>query len=246
MNDKQLMRYSRHIMLPQIGFEGQQKLMQSRVLIIGMGGLGSPASIYLAASGVGHLVLVDDDQVELSNLQRQVLHVTAAIGEPKVDSAARTLQALNPEIQITRIHNRLEGDALTEQVRLADVVVDASDNFATRFAINQACVQEKTPLISGAVIRMEGQITVFQLDRDDSPCYGCLYQDTDELAETCAQNGVLAPVVGIIGTIQATETIKVLLNLGVSLHGRLLLLDAATMEWRSIKLRKDPACPVCG
>jgi len=246
MNDKQLMRYSRHIMLSQIGYEGQQKLMQSRVLIIGMGGLGSPVSIYLAASGIGHLVLVDDDQVELSNLQRQVLHTTAAVGEPKVDSAARTLQALNPEIRITRIPSRLDGDALTEQVRLADVVVDASDNFATRFAINQACVREKTPLISGAVIRMEGQVTVFQLDRPDSPCYRCLYQDTDELAETCAQNGVLAPAVGIIGTIQATETIKVLLNIGASLQGRLLLLDAAAMEWRSIKLRKDPACPVCG
>ncbi len=239
------MRYSRHLMLPQIGYDGQERLTRSRVLIIGMGGLGSPAGIYLAASGVGHLVLVDYDRVELSNLQRQVLHTTAAVGEPKVDSAARTLLALNPEIQITRCAERLAGDALAEQVRLADAVVDASDNFATRFAINQACVREKTPLISAAAIRLEGQISVFRLDRPDSPCYRCLYQDNNEVAETCAQNGVFAPVVGIMGTIQAAETIKVLLNLGDPLSGRLLFLDAAALEWRSIKLRKDPACPVC-
>lgn len=246
MDDNQLLRYSRHILLPQVGIEGQQKLLQSRVLIVGMGGLGAPNAMYLAASGVGHLVLADYDRVELSNLQRQVVHTTRAIGEAKVDSAARTLEGLNPEVKITRLLARLDAESLAEQVGLAHAVVDASDNFATRFALNAACVRAKKPLISGAVIRMEGQVTVFQLDRPDSPCYRCLYQDIEELAETCSQTGVLAPVAGIIGTIQATETVKVLMQLGVSLAGRLLLLDAWNMEWRTIRLRKDPACQVCG
>ncbi len=246
MNDDQLLRYSRQILLPQVGIEGQERLRAARVLIVGMGGLGSPVALYLAASGVGHLVLVDHDLVELSNLQRQIVHTSDRIGQPKVISAQHTLLGINPETTITALNLRLEGDALSEQVALADAVVDATDNFATRFALNRVCVAQKTPLISGAAIRMEGQVAVFRPDLPDSPCYRCLYKDMDELGETCSQTGVLAPVVGIIGSIQATETIKVLLNMGDTLTGRLLLLDAYTMEWRSLRLRKDPQCPVCG
>ncbi len=216
------------------------------MLIIGVGGLGSPVAMYLAASGVGHLVLVDYDMVELSNLQRQIVHTTDRLGMQKVASAQRTLAALNPEVRVTAIAGQLDPEALLEQVQLADAVVDCSDNFATRFALNRVCVANKTPLISGAAIRLEGQVAVFRPDRADSPCYRCLYKDMDELAESCSQTGVLAPLVGIIGSIQATETIKVLLDIGETLTGRLLVLDALNMEWRSIKLRKDPDCPVCG
>ena len=246
MDDQQLLRYSRQILLPQVGIEGQEKLRAARVLIIGLGGLGSPAAMYLAASGVGSLVLVDHDQVELSNLQRQIVHTTLSLGQPKVESARHALLAINPEVHITAFNTRLDADGLSEQIGLADAVVDATDNFATRFALNRLCVELKTPLISGAAIRMEGQVTVFRPDQPDSPCYRCLYRDMDELGETCSQTGVLAPVVGIIGSIQATETIKVLLDMGETLTGRLLLLDALTMEWRSVRLRKDPECPVCG
>jgi adenylyltransferase/sulfurtransferase len=246
MDDPQLLRYSRQILLPQIGLDGQQRLLDARVLIIGVGGLGSPVAMYLAASGVGQLVLVDYDRVELSNLQRQIAHTTDRLGMDKVTSVQRTLTALNPEVRVTAIAGQLEPEALEEQVQLADAVVDCSDNFATRFALNRVCVANKTPLISGAAIRMEGQVTVFRPERADSPCYRCLYKDMDELSESCSQTGVLAPLVGIIGSIQATETIKVLLDIGATLTGRLLVLDALTMEWRSIKLRKDPDCPVCG
>jgi len=246
MDDPQLLRYSRQILLPQIGIEGQQRLLATRVLIIGMGGLGSPVAMYLAASGIGHLVLVDYDMVELSNLQRQIAHTTERLGMHKVSSAQYALAALNPEVQVTAIAGQLDPEALVEQVRLADAVVDCSDNFATRFALNRVCVANKTPLISGAAIRLEGQVAVFRPDRADSPCYRCLYKDMDELGESCSQTGVLAPLVGIIGSIQATETIKVLLDIGETLTGRLLVLDALNMEWRTIKLRKDPDCPVCG
>ena len=246
MDDPQLLRYSRQILLPQIGYEGQQRLLAARVLIIGVGGLGSPVAMYLAASGVGQLVLVDYDRVELSNLQRQIAHTTDRLGVDKVTSAQYTLAALNPEVQVTAIAGQLDPEALVEQVQLADAVVDCSDNFATRFALNRGCVANKTPLISGAAIRLEGQVAVFRPERADSPCYRCLYKDMDELGESCSQTGVLAPLVGIIGSIQATETIKVLLDIGETLTGRLLVLDALSMEWRSIKLRKDPDCPVCG
>jgi len=232
-------------MLPSIGIEGQQRLLESRALIIGMGGLGSPVAMYLAAAGVGHLVLVDDDAVDLSNLQRQLAHGTEDIGRPKVESARDTLHGLNPDIRIDTIARRLERDELVEQARQADVVVDASDNFATRFTVNAACVQARTPLVSGAAIRMEGQVAVFRPDRDDSPCYRCLYKDEGELEETCSDNGVLAPLVGIIGSVQAMEALKLLLGLGESLTGALLLLDARDMEWRRLRLRKDPHCPVC-
>jgi len=246
MDDPQLLRYSRQILLPQVGIDGQQKLLAARVLIIGVGGLGSPVAMYLAASGVGHLVLVDHDKVELSNLQRQIVHTTEQLGLNKVASAKRALAALNPEVEVTTIAGQLDPQALVEQVQLADAVVDCSDNFATRFALNRVCVANKTPLISGAAIRLEGQVTVFRPEYADSPCYRCLYKDMDELAESCSQTGVLAPLVGIIGSIQATETLKVLLNIGETLTGRLLVLDALSMDWRSIKLRKDPDCPVCG
>ena len=245
MKPNERQRYARHLVLPQIGEAGQEKLLRSRVLIVGLGGLGSPVATYLAASGVGHLVLVDYDTVDLSNLQRQPIHTTGSVGRDKVSSAADTIKAINPDIEITTINQNLDDDALTGQIKLADTVVDCTDNFTTRFTLNRICVEQKTPLISGAVIRMEGQVTVFRADHADSPCYRCLYQEMDEIGEACAQVGILAPVAGIIGTIEATETIKVLLNLGETLEGRLLVLDAAAMEWRTLKLRKDPACPIC-
>ncbi len=244
MNDEQLLRYSRHIMLPQIDVSGQEKLLTSRVLIIGMGGLGSPVAIYLAATGVGHLVLVDDDVVELSNLQRQIVHSSSDIGLNKVDSAKQTLQDLNPEIKITTFCKRLNEKELSDEVSAADVVVDGSDNFSTRFALNKASVKSQTPLVSGAAIRMEGQVSIFN-KTPSSPCYRCLYKDEGELDASCSNNGVLSPVVGIIGSVQATEVIKTLLGIGESLDGKLLMLDALQMEWRTLKLKKDPACPVC-
>ena len=244
MNDEQLLRYSRQIMLPQIDIEGQEKLLASRVLIIGMGGLGSPVAMYLAAAGVGHLVLVDDDVVELSNLQRQIMHSSANIGLAKVDSARQTLLGLNPEIKITSFDSRLDEKAMAAEIALADIVIDGTDNFATRFMINKAAVENKTPLVSGAAIRMEGQVSVFNKTAS-SPCYRCLYKDEGELDTSCSNNGVLSPVVGIIGSIQATEVIKVLLNIGECLDGKLLMLDALHMEFRTLKLKKDPDCPVC-
>ncbi|MCK5640512.1 MAG: molybdopterin-synthase adenylyltransferase MoeB [Gammaproteobacteria bacterium] len=245
MNDDQLLRYNRQMMLPQIDFEGQDILLSSRVLIIGLGGLGSPVAMYLAAAGVGTLVLADFDRVDLPNLQRQIVHKTSDVGRRKVESARDTLLAINPDVEIITIDHKMDEAELNEQLKAADVVVDASDNFPTRFALNDACVRTKVPLVSGAAIRFEGQVSVFHNERNDSPCYRCLYKDEDEETGSCSENGVLAPVVGIIGSIQATEALKVLLNLGDTLSGRLLILDAMTMEWRSMRLRKDPECPVC-
>lgn len=244
MKDDQLLRYSRQIMLPQVDIAGQEKLLASRVLIIGMGGLGSPVAMYLAAAGVGHLVLVDDDEVELSNLQRQIAHTTSDIGLNKVDSARQTLHDLNPTIKVTTYAERLEGKKLSEEITAADIVIDGTDNFSTRFALNDSCVTNSTPLVSGAAIRMEGQVSVFN-KTPDSPCYRCLYKDEGELDTSCSSNGVLSPVVGIIGSIQATEAIKVILGIGDSLDGKLLVLDALHMELRTLKLNKDPLCPVC-
>jgi len=245
MNDDQLLRYSRQIMVPQFDITGQEKLLASRALIVGMGGLGSPAAMYLAAAGVGHLVIADFDTVDLSNLQRQIVHGSDDIGRAKVDSARDTLQALNPEIRITACNQRLQGDELLGEVQQADVVVDGSDNFTTRFAINRACVQAGTPLVSGAAIRMEGQLSVFHPAARGGPCYHCLYREGEELRESCSETGIVAPLAGVIGSLQAVEAIKVLLGLGQTLDGRLLLLDALTMEWREVKLSKDPNCPVC-
>ena len=239
-------------MLPQFDIAGQQRLLSSHVLIIGLGGLGSPVAMYLAAAGIGQLTLADDDEVDLSNLQRQIVHTHADIGHAKVASAAQTLRAMNPEITVSTIQHRLSGDELNQAVQQADLVIDASDNFSTRFAINQACVDTHTPLVSGAAMRLEGQVSVFlnkppntENSETQSPCYHCLYDDIPEAETTCSDTGVLSPVVGIIGSIQATEAIKLLSGLGTSLAGRLLTLDASTMEFREIRLRRDPACPVC-
>jgi len=243
MDDKQLLRYSRHILLPPIDVRGQEKLLASRVLIIGLGGLGSPAAMYLAASGVGHLVLADHDKVDLTNLQRQIVHATDRVGQDKTASAVLGLEAINPGVRVTTLNRKLEGTELAEQVHLADAVVDATDNFASRFAINAACVREGKPLISGAVVRFEGQVTVFV---PGGPCYRCLYAEGGGPDEACATLGVLAPAAGVIGSVQAVEAIKILLGFGRTLAGRLLLFDALNMEWREMKLRRDPACPVCG
>ncbi len=245
LQDEQLLRYSRQIMLPQVDAAGQMRLLESTVLVVGLGGLGAPVAMYLAAAGVGNLVVVDDDEVDLSNLQRQIIHTTADVGRPKVDSARDALLALNPELTITTVEARLEGALLRELVDEADVVVDACDNFATRFAINEACFASGTPLVSGAAIRLEGQVAVFDPRVDASPCYRCLYRDEGELTETCTQSGVFTPVVGIIGSLQATEALKLLVGLGEALTGRLLLLDAETMQIRTIRLPRDPKCPVC-
>ena len=244
MDDEQLLRYSRQIMLPEIGFEGQEKLTQSRALIIGLGGLGSPVAMYLAAAGIGELVLVDFDQVDLSNLQRQIIHTSKSISRPKVESARDTLIDINPDCRIHCINHQLDSEELANQAEQADVVIDASDNFTTRFALNEACIATGTPLVSGAAIRMEGQVSVFSGQPGD-PCYRCLYGEGVEVEQTCSENGVLAPVVGIIGSIQATEAIKILTGAGTSLVGTLLILDALHMQWRSLKLTPDPKCPVC-
>ena len=246
LDDTQLLRYSRHILLPQFDIQGQERVSCARVLIVGVGGLGSPVAMYLAAAGVGHLVLADADRVDVTNLQRQIIYSTTDVGLVKVDAAAARLRQLNPEIRITPLAARMEGDLLQQHVAQADVVVDASDNFPTRFALNAACVQYAKPLVSGAAIRMEAQISVFTNENVDSPCYRCLYKDEPGPADACSQSGVLGPLVGIIGSMQALETLKLLSGMGTSLGGRLLLLDAQQLEWRTLRLRRDPSCPVCG
>jgi molybdopterin/thiamine biosynthesis adenylyltransferase len=246
MNDDQLLRYSRQIMLPQVEIAGQEKLLASSALIVGAGGLGSPAAMYLAAAGVGHIAIADHDVVELSNLQRQLLHRDSDIGRSKADSARETLHAINPDITISAIKAQLDGAQLIAEVSKADVVLDCSDNFDTRFAVNAACVRQQVPLVSGAAIRLQGQVAVFDAGMADSPCYHCLYRDGDEAEQTCAENGVLAPLVGIIGSLQALEALKVLLDLGDSLAGRLIVFDGLAHEWRTLKLQRDPACPTCG
>lgn len=245
MNDDQLLRYSRQIMLPELEIGGQQKLLNAGCLVIGVGGLGSPASMYLAAAGIGRLVLSDYDRVDLSNLQRQIIHASSDIGRPKVESAQVRLRALNPEVALTAYDHALEGEALLREVGAADVVLDCSDNFATRFAVNRACVAMKTPLVSGACVRFEAQISVFDPRNALNPCYNCLYPEGDELAERCSQNGVIAPLTGIIGSIQALEAIKLISGVGEPLVGKLLLFDALTMEWKRIFLPKNPRCPSC-
>ena len=247
MNDHQLLRYSRHILLPQIGYEGQQKLVEGHVLIIGAGGLGAPAALYLAAGGVGRLTICDFDAVDLTNLQRQIIHTTQSVGLNKAVSAQQALTAINPEVTVQTIDRRMDAEGLMRLAVDADVVIDCSDNFETRYALNQVCVTLRKPLVSGAAIGFEGQVTVFDHRNDDSPCYHCLFPDMGaEEAMRCAENGVFAPLVGMIGTTQAAEAMKLLLGVGASLQGRLLLLDVLAMEWRSIRLHRDPACKVCG
>lgn len=245
MDDAQLSRYSRHLLLPEIDTQGQESLLRSRALLVGLGGLGSPAALYLAASGVGTLVICDHDRVDLSNLQRQILHAGPDIGRPKTESAHARLSALNPDIELISLPRKLEGAELEHEVRLADVVIDASDNFATRYALNAACVAARKPLVSGSAIRMQGQVTVFRADKNPSPCYHCLYPEGDGPEENCAQSGVFAPLVGLIGSIQAAEALKILLGLDDALWGRLLRVDARTMDFRGARLKADPHCPVC-
>ncbi|MDH3641646.1 MAG: molybdopterin-synthase adenylyltransferase MoeB [Gammaproteobacteria bacterium] len=245
MNDEQLLRYSRQIMLPEIDIAGQEKLLDSSVLIIGLGGLGSPAAIYLAGAGVGELVLSDHDTVDVSNLQRQIVHRNDTIGETKVASAARSLQQLNPGTRIQSVDRKLEGDELLQAVNAADVVLDATDNFGARYAVNDACWQTTTPLVSGAAIRWEGQVAVFDPRSADSPCYRCLYSEGDDEALNCSENGVIAPVVGIIGTCQAMEAIKLITGVGDTLTGHVLYFDAKRMEWRKLGLSPDPNCATC-
>lgn len=244
MNDDQLLHYSRQIMLPQVDISGQEKLLAARVLIVGMGGLGSPAALYLGAAGVGELVLVDFDNVELSNLQRQIVHRHAAIGQSKVDSAIQTLSALNPETKLTAIDHRLAGDELVEVIKGVDIVLDASDNFETRYGLNDACFAVGVPLVSGAGIRFEGQVAVFDPRDDTSPCYRCLYPEGNDEALNCAENGVAAPLVGIIGTVQAMEAMKLITGIGNPLVGHVLYLDAMAMQWHKLRLRRSESCPV--
>ncbi len=246
MNDQQLLRYSRQIMLPQVDISGQEKLLTATVLIVGAGGLGCPVAIYLAAAGVGRLTIYDDDQVDFSNLQRQIAHYTDDVGVDKVISTLETIKKLNPGVIVNAYKQRLVDEQLEKEVALADVVLDCSDNFATRFAINKACVKLKTPLVSGAAIRFEGQIAVFTPGKNDSPCYNCLYANTGEEMQNCATNGVIAPITGIVGSIQALEAMKVILQTGKTLTGRLLLLNGLTMEWQTMRLKKNLSCPTCG
>lgn len=247
MNDNQLLRYSRHILLPQIGYEGQEKLTKSHALIVGAGGLGAPAALYLAASGVGKLTICDFDNVDLTNLQRQIIHTTASVGINKAVSAQQTLYEINPEVVVNTVQQKSTEAQITKLVNGADVVIDCSDNFATRYALNRVCFAAKKPLVSGAAIRFEGQITVFDFRHENSPCYHCLFPDAGEDQEMrCADNGVFSPLVGMIGTTQAAEALKLIMSIGDSLQGRLLLLDALSMEWRTIKLARDPKCLVCG
>jgi molybdopterin-synthase adenylyltransferase len=247
MNDNQLLRYSRHILLDEIGIEGQQKLLDAHALVIGAGGLGSPAAYYLASAGVGRITLVDNDTVDLTNLQRQILHTTERVGQPKAQSGRHTLMQINPEIDVVALTERAEGERLGALVQQATVVLDCSDNFATRHAVNRACVTHKVPLVSGAAIRFDGQISVFDPRRADAPCYACLFPPDQQFDEVmCSTMGVFAPLVGIIGTMQAAEALKLVAGIGESLAGRLLLLDARSMEWISIRMARDTSCAVCG
>ena len=245
MNDEQLLRYSRHILLNELGIEGQERLRRAHALVIGAGGLGSPAALYLASAGVGALTLVDGDRVDLTNLQRQVLHTTDRIGMPKPASGRVALAALNPDVHIETIEERVEGPALETLVQRASIVLDCSDNFATRHALNRACVLHRRPLVSGAAIRFDGQVATFDLRDPQSPCYACLFPPGDGEDELCSIMGVFAPVTGIIGTVQAAEALKLAAGIESGLRGRLLILDALTMHWHSVRVPRDPQCPVC-
>lgn len=246
MDDAQLLRYSRQIMLPELDVAGQERLLSARVLVVGLGGLGSPLALYLTAAGIGHLTLVDDDRVEASNLQRQVLHGQADIDRAKTDSAADRLRALNPAVELSLIEGRLEGERLDAAVANVDLVVDGTDNLATRYALNEACLQHGKPWVSAAAIRFEAQVTCFDPRRDDSPCYRCLWPDAEELELNCAENGVIAPLVGSIGALQALEAIKIIAGIGETLVGRILTFDALTCRWQEFRLRRRADCADCG
>lgn len=247
MNDDELLRYSRQIMLPDFDIAGQEKLRAAKVLIVGVGGLGSPVALYLAAAGVGELWLCDHDSVDHSNLQRQIAHGEADIGRLKIASAADAIRRINASTRINTVDEKLQGVLLDDAVRAVDLVVDCSDNFKTRFALNAACWQQKKPLVSGAAIRAEGQLMVIDPRAENSPCYRCLYDDSVQDEQlSCATNGVLAPIVGVIGTLQALEAVKLLAAYGTPALGKLLVFDGKVLEWRALKLKKDASCPVCG
>jgi molybdopterin-synthase adenylyltransferase len=246
MNDDQLLRYSRHILLDELGIEGQQRLLDAHALLIGAGGLGSPVALYLATAGVGTITVVDNDTVDLTNLQRQIVHNVARIGQPKAESAAQTLRAINPEVRIRALQERADAGRLDALVADADVVVDCCDNFATRHAVNAACVAHGKPLVSGAAIGFDGQVSVYDTRDASRPCYACVFPPDALFEEArCATMGVFAPLVGIIGSVQAAEALKLLAGTGTSLAGRLQMLDARTMEWNEIAVARAPACPVC-
>ena len=247
MDDRQLLRYSRHILLPELGIDAQERFAGAHVLLIGAGGLGAPAAQFLASAGVGALTICDSDDVDLTNLQRQILYASNDIGRRKVDAAKARLAAVNPDVRVEALPLRVGPAEIVPLVERADVVVDCCDNFATRHAVNRACVAAKRPLVSGAAIRFDGQISVFDPRDAASPCYHCLFGEGEELEETrCAIMGVFAPVVGIVGATQAAETLKLVAGVGEGLAGRLLLLDAWSMRWREVRIPRDPACPVCG
>ena len=247
MDDSQLLRYSRHILLNELGVDGQQRIMQGRALVIGVGGLGSPATLYLATAGIGHLTLVDHDVVDLTNLQRQIAHTEARVGQPKVESAKHTLLAINSQLKIEALNERADAQRLDALVADADVVLDCSDNFATRQSLNAACVKHGVPLVSGAAIRFDGQLAVYDPRHTDSPCYACVFPPETVFEETlCATMGVFAPLVGIIGSMQAAEALKLLSGAGEPAVGRLLMLDGRNMTWTDIRLPRNPLCPVCG
>lgn len=247
MKDEQLLRYSRHLLLNEIGVEGQERILAARALVIGAGGLGSPAALYLASAGIGHLTLADGDTVDLTNLQRQILHTQQRVGQQKAISGKAALAEINPAVQVEAVTERLSGDALVAAVAAADVVLDCCDNFSTRHAVNRACVRHRKPLVSGAAIRFDGQLSVFDPRREDSPCYHCLFPEGDDVEEVrCAVMGVFAPLTGIIGAMQAAEALKLVAQCGEPAVGRLLLLDGLSMEWRSVRFKRDPGCAVCG
>jgi len=247
MNDEQLLRYSRHILLDEIGIEGQEKLLSSQVLIVGAGGLGSPVALYLGSAGVGRITVVDHDRVDATNLQRQIAHNLARIGAFKADSVVQSIAAINPDVQVIPVTERADDALLDTLVREADLVLDCTDNFATRHAINRACVKHRKPLVSGAAIRFDGQVAVYDPRDAQSPCYACIFPESDLLEETrCATMGVFAPMVGIIGTVQAAEALKLLCDVGQPLTGRLLMLDGRSMAWNEMKLTRNLACAVCG
>lgn len=245
MNDSELLRYSRQIMLPEVEIEGQEKILAAHVVIVGLGGLGSPVALYLAAAGVGHLTLIDNDVVDASNLQRQIAHYEDSLNQNKVDSAARSISNINSSTQVTRCYERLATRDLCNIAKDADVLVDGTDNFATRYQVNEASLATRTPLVSGAAIRMEGQVAVFDPREESSPCYRCLYQDGTSEDLNCAENGVVAPLVGIVGSVQAIETIKLICEMQESSAGWVYYLDAKRMDWRKLKLNKSPTCPSC-
>ena len=246
LNDRQLLRYSRHILLNEIGVEGQERIRVAKMLVIGAGGLGSPAAYYLASAGVGRITLVDGDNVDLTNLQRQILHTTERVGTPKAESGRLTLAAINPDVEVVPVASRVNADALDALVRDATIVLDCSDNFATRHAVNRACVKHRKPLVSGAAIRFDGQLAVFDARRDDSPCYACLFPEGDGEDELCAVMGVFAPLTGIVGTMQAAEALKLAAVCGESLAGRFVMIEALAMSFRTVRVPRDPECAVCG